>query len=104
VSVLRLDHVAHYVHELEGAARSLEPLGFTVSPPLAQTTHAPDGALVPAGTAFRSVMLEEGLYRNGLSPLASGPFFRRSPATCSPAAIRLCSVVYLRQTGQCRPR
>lgn len=60
MSVLKLDHVAHYVHELEGAARSLEALGFTVTPPSAQTTHAPDGALVPAGTALRSVMLEEG--------------------------------------------
>lgn len=47
MSVLKLDHVAHYAHELEGAARSLEALGFTVTSPSAQTTHAPDGALVP---------------------------------------------------------
>jgi hypothetical protein len=60
VSALSLDHVAHYVRDLDAAARSLEAFGFTVTPPSAQTTHAPDGALVSAGTAFRSVMLEEG--------------------------------------------
>jgi hypothetical protein len=36
---LSLDHVAHYVRDVDEAPRSLEALGFTVTPPSAQTTH-----------------------------------------------------------------
>jgi hypothetical protein len=64
------------IRELEGAARSLEALGFIVTPPSAQTTHAPDGALVPAGTAFRNAMLEEG-FIDVIAPVADTSRTRR---------------------------
>ena len=73
---LALDHVAHYVQNVDEAARALESLGFSVTPPSVQTTHAPDGALVSAGTAFRSVMLDEG-FLEVIAPVADTSRTRR---------------------------
>ncbi|HUJ87568.1 MAG TPA: VOC family protein [Burkholderiales bacterium] len=69
---LVLDHVAHFVPDLEAAARALEALGFAVTPYSAQSTQ--DG---PAGTANRCVMLAEG-YLEFLSPIADTPHARRT--------------------------
>jgi len=52
---LVLDHVSHFVKDLEAAARLLEKLGFIVTPLSAQRV---DGR--PAGTSNRCVMLEQG--------------------------------------------
>ena len=59
-----LDHVSHFVPELDAAAGALRALGFTVTPVSAQQTQ--DG---PAGTSNVCVMLEEG-YLEFLAPTA----------------------------------
>jgi len=69
---LVLDHVAHFVSDLEQAGRTLEALGFAVTPVSVQATQ--DG---PAGTANRCVMLEDG-YLEFLSPVADTPHARRT--------------------------
>lgn len=69
---LVLDHVAHFVPELEAAGRALEALGFAVTPVSVQATQ--DG---PAGTANRCVMLGEG-YLEFLAPVADTPHARRT--------------------------
>jgi hypothetical protein len=68
---LYLDHVSHFVPSLDAAAALLERLGFCVTPLSAQVA---DG--VPAGTANRCVMLEEG-YIEILTPTADTPNARR---------------------------
>jgi hypothetical protein len=69
---LVLDHVAHFVPDLDAAGRALEALGFVVTPTSVQSTQ--DG---PAGTANRCVMLEDG-YLEFLSPVADTPHARRT--------------------------
>ena len=69
---LVLDHVAHFVPDLDAAGRALEALGFAVTPYSEQSTQ--DG---PAGTANRCVMLGEG-YLEFLSPIADTPHARRT--------------------------
>jgi len=64
---LFLDHVSHFVPELDAAAGVLRALGFTVTPPSAQQTQ--DG---PAGASNVCVMLEEG-YLELLAPTADTP-------------------------------
>ena len=59
---LFLDHVSHFVAQLDATAQVLDALGFTLTPPSAQRTQ--DG---PAGTANICVMLEEG-YLEFLAP------------------------------------
>jgi glyoxalase-like protein len=59
-----LDHVSHFVPELDPAASALRALGFTVTPASAQQTQ--DG---PAGTSNVCVMLKEG-YLEFLAPTA----------------------------------
>jgi len=59
-----LDHVSHFVPDLDAAAGVLHALGFTVSPVSAQQTQ--DG---PAGTSNVCVMLTEG-YLEFLAPTA----------------------------------
>jgi hypothetical protein len=61
---LYLDHVSHFVPDLDAAARALEALGFAVTPVSAQVTQ--DG---PAGAANVCVMLERG-YLEFLAPTA----------------------------------
>ena len=58
-SEIFLDHVAHFVPQLDIAARTLLRLGFTLTPFTAQRYRTPDG-MVPTGMANRCVMLREG--------------------------------------------
>ena len=68
---LFLDHVSHFVPDLEKAGALLEKLGFAVTPVSAQVTQ--DG---PAGTSNRCVMLWDG-YLEFLTPTADTPNARR---------------------------
>ena len=68
---LFLDHVSHFVPDLEAAGALLERLGFAVTPVSAQVTQ--DG---PAGTSNRCVMLREG-YLEFLTPTAATPNAQR---------------------------
>ena len=66
--MLDLDHIAHFVPEVDGASRALEALGFTLTPFSPQSHRLqPDGPLVPAGTGNRCVMFEAG-YLEFLTP------------------------------------
>lgn len=62
-----LDHVAHFVPDLDAAARALEALGFATTPESAHTLRDARGEPRPAGTSNRCVMLEEG-YLEFLAP------------------------------------
>jgi len=64
---LYLDHVAHFVPDLDEAAQLLERLGFVATPVSIQRTQ--DG---PAGTSNRCVMLAEG-YLEFLTPTMDTP-------------------------------
>lgn len=64
---LFLDHVSHFVPDLDAASGTLRALGFCVTPRSDQ--HTQDG---PAGTANVCVMLEEG-YLEFLAPTAETP-------------------------------
>src|SRR5687767_5695360 len=68
---LFLDHVSHFVPDLNAAGALLEKLGFVVTPVSAQVA---DGN--PAGTSNRCVMLEAG-YIEILTPTADTPIARR---------------------------
>lgn len=68
---LFLDHLGHFVPDLEAAARLLDGLGFAVTP---VSNHAVAGQ--PAGTANRCVMLEQG-YLEILAPTLDTPNARR---------------------------
>ena len=68
---LFLDHVAHFVPDLDAAARLLDALGFAVTPRSDQSTQ--DG---PAGTSNRCLMLNEG-YIEILTPTHDTPNARR---------------------------
>lgn len=72
---LFLDHVAHFVPDLEAAARALAQLGFTTTPESAQHTRDAQGTQ-PAGTSNRCVMLEEG-YLEFLAPTLDTPHAQR---------------------------
>src|SRR5678815_5348975 len=68
---LCLDHVAHFVPDLDAAASDLEKLGFVVTPESAhRTQHG------PAGTSNRCLMLEQG-YVEILAPTADTPNAQR---------------------------
>ncbi len=54
-----LDHVAHFVPDIEAASALLTTLGFRLTPLTAQQNQTPEGA-VPAGMANRCVMLRQG--------------------------------------------
>src|SRR3984893_16271863 len=54
-----LDHVAHFVPEMDAAAAALELCGFRLTPFTAQANRV-DGAVVPTGTGNRCVMLRRG--------------------------------------------
>src|SRR5438067_13915578 len=64
---LTLDHVSHFVADLDAAARACEALGLKVTPASVQQT--PQG---PVGASNRCVMLEEG-YIELLSPTHDTP-------------------------------
>ena len=68
---LCLDHVAHFVPDLDAAARDLEKLGLVVTPESAhRTQHG------PAGTSNRCLMLEQG-YVEILAPTLDTPNAQR---------------------------
>jgi len=64
---LYLDHISHFVPDLDKTAMLLERLGFVVTPVSVQKTQ--DG---PAGTSNRCVMLAEG-YLEFLTPTMDTP-------------------------------
>jgi hypothetical protein len=64
---LYLDHVSHFVADLDAAGELLEQLGFAVTPVSAQVTQAG-----PAGTSNRCVMLRGG-YLEFLTPTMDTP-------------------------------
>jgi len=56
-----LDHLGHFVPDMEAAHRALSRLGFVQTPyTVHQTTPGPGAPPVPGGTANRCVMLREG--------------------------------------------
>lgn len=73
---LVLDHIAHFVEDLEAARATLEALGFVVTPRSDQSLRDAEGNTAPAGSSNRCVMLEEG-YLEILSPTADTPNARR---------------------------
>jgi hypothetical protein len=68
---LFLDHLGHFVPDLDAAGRLLDALGFAVAP---VSNHTVSGE--PAGTANRCVMLEQG-YLEILAPTLDTPNARR---------------------------
>ena len=65
---LNLDHVAHFVPQMDRAAPALEKLGFTLTPFSAQSHRLePGGPLVAAGSGNRCIMLKRG-YIECLTP------------------------------------
>ena len=54
-----LDHVAHFVPEMDAAATALERCGFRLTPFTVQTNRVNEEA-VPAGTGNRCAMLRQG--------------------------------------------
>ncbi len=58
---LTLDHIAHFLPDIDAASAALTHLGFTLTPFSAQSHRLePGGPLVPAGTGNRCVMLQHG--------------------------------------------
>ncbi len=72
-----VDHVSHFVPDLDAAAAVFEDLGFRVTPVSAQRT--PEG---PVGASNRCVMLEQG-YIELLSPTHDTPAAARMRALMS---------------------
>jgi hypothetical protein len=70
---INLDHLAHFVPDMEGASVALTQLGFTLTPFSPQSHRLkPGGPLVSAGTGNRCVMLKQG-YLEFLTPTADTP-------------------------------
>jgi hypothetical protein len=77
---LSLDHIAHFVPDIDRASTALERLGFTLTPfSLQQHRTTPDGPLEPAGSGNRCAMLERG-YLEFLTPTADTPVAQRMRA------------------------
>ena len=68
---LYLDHLGHFVPDLDAAAAVWEKLGFAVTP---ASVHQVSGK--PAGTSNRCVMLDEG-YLELLAPTSNTPNAKR---------------------------
>lgn len=68
---LYVDHVSHFVEDLDAAAAAFETLGFRVTPVSVQRT--PEG---PVGASNRCVMLEDG-YIELLAPTHDTPAAQR---------------------------
>ena len=60
-SEIFLDHLAHFVPNLDEAGATLERLGFRLTPFTAQQNRTPQG-MVPAGMANRCIMLREATW------------------------------------------
>ena len=58
---INLDHVGHFVPNVDAGSAAFEALGFTL-PPFSHQMHrlSPHGALVPAGTGNRTIMFRAG--------------------------------------------
>lgn len=68
-----IDHLAHFVPNIERAGTALTELGFTLTPFSAQTHRLESGGpLVPAGTGNRCIMLRRG-YLEFLTPTHDTP-------------------------------
>jgi Glyoxalase-like domain len=77
---LTLDHIAHFVPDIDAASRALERLGFTLTPfSLQQHRIEPGAPLTPAGSGNRCVMLRWG-YLEFLTPTANTPVAERMRA------------------------
>lgn len=77
---LVLDHVAHFVPDIDAAANALAGAGFTLTPFSPQQHRlAPDAPLTPAGSGNRCVMLARG-YLEVLTPTADTPVAQRMRA------------------------
>ena len=75
-----LDHIAHWVPDLDAASEPLESLGFVLTPWSEQHASPRPGAPVsPVGSANRCVMLRSG-YLEILAPLAPTPIGRELQA------------------------
>lgn len=70
-----LDHVAHFVPQIEAAAAAFERLGFRLTPFTAQSNREA-GRAVPAGTGNRCAMLRAG-YVELLAATADTPLARQ---------------------------
>ncbi len=73
---LNLDHVAHFVTDMDAASNSLDELGFVLTPFSPQSNRNAQGEAVPAGTANRVAMLERG-YFEILTPIADTPLAKQ---------------------------
>jgi hypothetical protein len=70
---LDIDHIAHFLPDIDRAGTALEQLGFTLTPFSAQSHRLqPDTPLVPAGTGNRCVMMKHG-YLEFLTPTHDTP-------------------------------
>lgn len=77
---LCLDHIAHFVPDIERASAALERLGFALTPfSLQQHRTTPGGPLEPAGSGNRCVMLRRG-YLEFLTPTSDTPVAQRMRA------------------------
>ena len=75
-----LDHIAHWVPNLDTASATLESLGFVLTPWSEQHASSRPGAPVsPVGSANRCVMLRSG-YLEILAPLSPTPIGRELQA------------------------
>ena len=66
---INLDHIAHFVPDIDAATAAFEALGFTLTPFSAQMQRNESGELTPAGAGNRCIMLERG-YIECLTPTA----------------------------------
>jgi hypothetical protein len=72
-----LDHIAHFVPDIDRASAALARLGFTLTPfSLQQHRTRPDGPLEPAGSGNRCAMLQQG-YLEFLTPTSDTPVAQR---------------------------
>lgn len=68
-----LDHIAHWVPDMDAAADAVTRLGFAMTPfTLHRNAVGPGAPVVPAGTGNRCIMLREG-YLELLTPTADTP-------------------------------
>ena len=70
---ITVDHIAHFLPDIDAASVALMQLGFTLTPFSAQSHRLqPDGPLTPAGTGNRCIMLRNG-YVEFLMPIHETP-------------------------------
>lgn len=95
---LNVDHVAHFVPDMDSASHELQRLGFSATPFSVQSQRVePEGPLQPAGAGNRCVMLERG-YLEFLTPTGDTPI-----ATQLRAAMRRYVGVHLIAFGSAAP-